>query len=36
MLEELLDAMPRETVLEVLAEKLDVEDLARLSNRRLQ
>ena len=36
MLEELLDAMPRETVLEVLSEKLDSKDVARLMDNRLQ
>jgi hypothetical protein len=36
MLEELLDAMPRDTVLEVLAERLDAQDLARLTGWRVQ
>jgi hypothetical protein len=36
MLEELLDAMPRDAVLEVLAEKLEAQDIARLVTRRMQ
>ena len=30
MREELLDAIPRETILEVLAEKLNAQDIAKL------
>jgi F0F1-type ATP synthase gamma subunit len=36
MLEELLDSMPRETILGVLVEKLNAEEIARLTNMRMQ
>ena len=36
MFEELLDAMPRETILEVLAQKLDAQDIASLASGRMQ
>jgi hypothetical protein len=36
MLEELLDAMPRDAVLEVLIEKLDAQDIARFNSQRMQ